>query len=240
MAIGSPPPQEMKCAVIGGSGALGRALVGKLVQGGHEVTNVDLCINEECPVNVQLSSPLTDASHLHSAAKETRSHGPFDAIFCVAGGWQGGNATHSDFLSSVLSMWEMNGISAALAAALADCLVEGRGMMVMTSAKASLGATPGMLGYGMAKAATNHLIQSLAAAGSGLPTGCTVFGILPETLDTLNNRKWMPKADFSAWTPTDLLASQLVQWMENPADRPKSGSLIIVETRNNHTRFTSS
>lgn len=227
----------MKCVVVGGNGALGRALVRRLVQGNHRVTSVDLAPNEESHTNVLITSPLADVSHLQSTIKETQGHGSFDAILCVAGGWQGGNAIHSEFLPSMLSMWEMNVVSASLTAALVASLTSEGGMMVMTSAKASLDATPGMLGYGMSKAATNHLIRSLAAPGSGLPAGCTVFGILPETLDTPNNRKWMPKADFTSWTPTDVLADQLVRWVEKHDERPKSGSLVVVETRNNATRF---
>lgn len=51
--------------------------------------------------------------------------------------------------------------------------------------------TPGMVGYGAAKAAVHQMTKSLAAAGaqSGLPEGVTVLAILPVTLDTPMNRK---------------------------------------------------
>lgn len=54
-----------------------------------------------------------------------------------------------------------------------------------------------MIGYGLAKAAVHHFIKSLANDSSGLPENSTVLAILPITLDTPSNRKWMPKADFS-------------------------------------------
>ena len=38
---------------------------------------------------------------------------------------------------------------------------------------------PGMIGYGMAKAAVHQLVQSLASEGSGLPKGVFVTAILP-------------------------------------------------------------
>lgn len=63
-----------------------------------------------------------------------------------------------------------------------------------------------MIGYGMAKAAVHQLVKSLAAADSGLPNNSTVLAILPVTLDTPMNRKWMPKADHSTWTPMDFVA----------------------------------
>lgn len=62
-----------------------------------------------------------------------------------------------------------------------------------------------MIGYGTAKASVNHLTKSLAAPEGGLPANSTVVAILPEVLDTPNNRKWMPKADTSSWTPLDFV-----------------------------------
>lgn len=63
-----------------------------------------------------------------------------------------------------------------------------------------------MIGYGLAKAAVHQLTKSLAQEKSGLPDDSLVVSILPITLDTPMNRKWMPNADFSTWTPTDFLA----------------------------------
>ena len=51
-----------------------------------------------------------------------------------------------------------------------------------------------MIGYGLAKAAVHQMTSSLAQEGGGLPTGATVHSILPITLDTPMNRKWMPDA----------------------------------------------
>ncbi|KFQ82915.1 Dihydropteridine reductase, partial [Phaethon lepturus] len=64
----------------------------------------------------------------------------------------------------------------------------------------------GMIGYGMAKGAVHQLCQSLAGASSGLPSGSAAVAILPVTLDTPANRKSMPDADFSSWTPLDFIA----------------------------------
>ena len=52
-----------------------------------------------------------------------------------------------------------------------------------------------MIGYGMAKAAIHQLVKSLSdPAQSGLPEGTFTAAILPITLDTPMNRKWMPNA----------------------------------------------
>lgn len=50
-----------------------------------------------------------------------------------------------------------------------------------------------MIGYGMAKAAVHQLVKSLAADKSGLPANALAVALLPITLDTPMNRKFMPK-----------------------------------------------
>jgi NAD(P)-dependent dehydrogenase (short-subunit alcohol dehydrogenase family) len=61
-------------------------------------------------------------------------------------------------------------------------LAHSNGLLVLTGANASLGPTPGMIGYGMAKAAVHHLVKSLSSEGSGLPAGSVVNAILPYVL----------------------------------------------------------
>lgn len=63
-----------------------------------------------------------------------------------------------------------------------------------------------MIGYGMAKAAVHQLTKSLAAENSGLPSDSLVASILPITLDTPMNRKWMKNADTSTWTSLEEVA----------------------------------
>lgn len=64
----------------------------------------------------------------------------------------------------------------------------------------------GMIGYGIAKAAVHSLTKTLAAKDSGLPGNSLSVAILPVTLDTPMNRKWMPKADHTSWTPLEFVA----------------------------------
>jgi len=96
--------------------------------------------------------------------------------------------------------------SSVLASSIASKFLKPGGILVLTGAKAALGPTPGMIGYGLAKSAIHHLTKSLADENGGLPTGAQAFSILPVTLDTPMNRKWMPKADTSTWTPLEFVA----------------------------------
>ncbi len=55
------------------------------------------------------------------------------------------------------------------------------------------------------QSAVHHLVASLAQADSGMPADSVAVGILPVTLDTPMNRKYMPAADHSSWTPLETL-----------------------------------
>uniref|UniRef100_A0A914RDZ8 Uncharacterized protein n=1 Tax=Parascaris equorum TaxID=6256 RepID=A0A914RDZ8_PAREQ len=61
------------------------------------------------------------------------------------------------------------------------------------------------------------------------------LAILPTTLDTPMNRKWMPKADFSSWTPLTYISELLHEWTVNASSRPASGSLVKLITRDGHS-----
>lgn len=99
-------------------------------------------------------------------------------------------------------LFHLKTISAAIGA---NYLKTG-GLLALTGANPALKGTPGMMGYGMAKAAVHQLTKSLAGKDSGLPDNSLVVAILPITLDTPMNRKWMPNGDFSSWTPLEFIA----------------------------------
>ena len=140
--------------------------------------------------------------------KDGSGGGKLDAILNVAGGWAGGNAANAQFLANSDLMWKQSVWSSLISAQLASKYLKEAGTLALPGAAAALdpSGTPGMIGYGMAKAAVHHLTKSLAAEKSGLPDKALVAAILPVTLDTPMNRKWMPKSDFGTWTPLNFIA----------------------------------
>lgn len=92
-----------------------------------------------------------------------------------------------------------------------------------------------MIGYGLAKVAVHHLVSSLSAEKGGLPKSSSVLAILPVTLDTPMNRKFMANADTSTWTPLDFVATLFHSWSTDKAARPASGSLVQLLTENSQT-----
>lgn len=49
------------------------------------------------------------------------------------------------------------------------------------------------------------------------------------TLDTEANRKNMPNADFSQWTPLEFVGEKVFDWADKQS-RPPSGSLLSLVT----------
>lgn len=152
-------------------------------------------------------------------------------------------------------MWKQSVWSSAISAKLAAIHLKQDGCVVLPGAAAAEEGTPGMIGYGMAKAAVHQLVKSLAAEKSGLPEGAFVTAILPVTLvryvsnlvfykantedifqDTPMNRKWMPKADHSAWTSLEFVSDLLYKWCCNE-ERPANGSLVKLTTKNGNTEI---
>ncbi len=193
--------------------------------------------NQEANENI-----LVDAAHsLNDQHKQIEdklvpilNNQHLDAILNVAGGWAGGNAASDKLLQNSDLMWKQSVWSSLISASLASKYLNANGVLTLPGSAAALNATPGMIGYGIAKAAVHQLSQTLAAENSGLPAQSFVAAILPSTLDTPMNRKWMPNADFSTWTPLGFVADLMEKWI-NGEQRPKNGALVKLNTVNSET-----
>ena len=138
-----------------------------------------------------------------------------------------------DCVANTEAMFQQSVWSSCVAAKMASSLMNEGGLLVLTGAKAALDPCPGMIGYGMAKAAVHHMTKSLAHSDGGMPKNSTTCAILPITLDTPMNRKWMPKADTSTWTPLEFVAQTIYGWVGG--ERPSNGSLVVLTTKDGKT-----
>ncbi|KAI4499338.1 hypothetical protein M0802_005598 [Mischocyttarus mexicanus] len=228
--------------VYGGKGALGSVCVSQFKSKNWWVGSIDMKPNEDADANIVLKATKNWEEQETDILKELKTilnENKVDGIICVAGGWAGGNASSSDFIKNNDLMWKQSVWSSAIAAEIACHYLKNEGFLALTGAKAALEGTPGMIGYGMAKAAVHQLTKSLASKDSGLPEGSIVSAILPVTLDTPMNRKWMPKADKSTWTPLEFVSDLFWKWSQNK-DRPVSGSLLQLITNDNKTTLVES
>ncbi|XP_074642142.1 dihydropteridine reductase-like [Tubulanus polymorphus] len=225
--------------IYGGKGALGSKCVSFFKSKNYWVLSVDLNANEEASVNcvVKPSESWQDQEKavLEAVDKELTGE-KLDAIFCVAGGWAGGNAGSKDFIKSCDMMWKQSVWTSTIAASLASKHLKEGGVLQLTGAQPALKGTAGMIGYGMSKAAVHQLVHSLSQSNGGLPEKSLVAAILPVTLDTPMNRKWMGDADTSTWTSLDTVAELFYNWIQNK-ERPENGSLVQLLTKDGKTSF---
>ncbi|BFZ01251.1 hypothetical protein BsWGS_04290 [Bradybaena similaris] len=223
--------------VYGGKGALGSVVVNYFKARSYWVGSIDLTLNEQADVNVivkpDFSLPEQEADVVKSVG-ELLGENKVDAIFCVAGGWAGGNA--KKIVAASDSMWKQSVWPSVITASLASQYLKEGGLITLPGAQAALQGTPGMIGYGIAKAAVHQLVKSLAGENSGIPANSTVLATLPVTLDTPMNRKWMSSADFSTWTPLEFVAELFLKWLKGE-NVPSSGSLVQLLTKDNKTEL---
>nr|ACO15211.1 Dihydropteridine reductase [Caligus clemensi] len=229
-----------KVIIYGGMGGLGSAVVSQFKSKGFWILSVDTRANEKADANVivdvtqdwcaQEQSVISDVSKVLSDGSK------LDAIINVAGGWAGGSAKSKEFIKNADLMWKQSVWSSSIAAALATEHLSPGGLLVLPGAQAALSGTGGMMGYGMAKAAVHQLVMSLACPDSGLPPQAVALGMLPITLDTPMNRKFMPMADFSTWTTLEFVSDLLLKWTDKQG-RPSSGSLVQLITKDGKTEL---
>ncbi|CEM09097.1 unnamed protein product [Vitrella brassicaformis CCMP3155] len=164
-----------------------------------------------------------------------RTH--FDAIVNLSGGFALGGADSPSFLHDSYRMVSNTVGTSIICANLATKFLKPSGLMILPGALIALNATPKMLAYGASKAFVHQMVQSLAEPGSGMPANSRVMGLLPLVLDTPTNRKTMPEADKSNWTPLEDLARLVTDACEQPTS-VQNGGLYGLKTEGGKTKWT--
>lgn len=193
----------MKAIVLGGSGALGKAVVSALKKKNVAPICVDLVKNAQAADNliIKPDKNLADqCSTIMSDLQKILGNDNISGVYCTAGGWAGGTIQDPDFLKVMRQMYSMNLETAGLASHIAYNHLSDNGLLMLTGANAALSATPTMVGYSLSKCSTHYLVQTIAADPMFANKKSTAVGILPVVIDTPMNRKSMPKADYSTWT----------------------------------------
>ena len=230
--------------VVGGNGAMGQAVLETFKGNGWSTCSLDLTDADEkladksyiLPSNDTISDYPKNVSNIVQSM--SKSGEEFDIVVCAAGGWSGGGIDSDEFPESLNSLWQLNLQSAATAAHLAAKFLKTNGMLTLTGAEAAASVTngtPGMAAYGMSKAATHHLVKS--ASEEGLPEGCIANAVLPITIDTHMNRKFMPDADHSSWTSPTVISNFIQELYDDGGNAYKNGALVGIYTENGETTF---
>lgn len=212
--------------VGGGTGALGRACVERLVgEGRRVVVPVRHGDRAALPDTVQMiGCDLSVAADVDRFGAEVTALGRWTALVNCSGGYAGGTA-HETSDESMLEQLELNLLGPwRLARAAARAMIAaGGGRIVNIAGRAAVDPSPGQAAYQLAKTAMARLTQVMAMELRD--HGITVNAVLPSTMDTPGNRAAMPSADHSQWVPVADVAGT-VSWLLSPDAGIVSGALL--------------
>ena len=225
--------------VTGGTGALGRALVVQLLERGARVAvpyrgkSEWQALQATAGAGDALSgavADLTDPAGARAFVEEATARlGVLDGVALAAGGWAGGRrfdeATEDEWARMLGTNLET--VVNVCRAALPHLRKQG-GSVVAVGARAAEAGGTGMAAYAVSKLAVHALVRVLALENRD--RGVRVNAVLPGTIDTPANRRAMPDADRSSWTPPEAIA-RTIAFLLSPDSSPVTGALVPVDGR---------
>ena len=222
--------------VTGGTGALGRAVVGAFLADGDRVVVPWLVPGEAEAARKAWSDELgsgqlvlveADVADEPGALRAVEAAGDVAVLVNGVGGFAGGSPLDQTPLDDWDRMYRMNVRTAAACAhaALPKMRARKRGVIVNVASQAAFAPPAGLAAYAASKAGVVALTKSLQEDVTAL--GIRVAAVVPTTIDTPANRAAMPKADFSAWTPPEKIAG-VILWLASDAASTVRGALIPV------------
>jgi len=204
----SARPGPPRALVTGGNGNLGNAVARLLLDAGYE-THVTV-LNEETRASFAygllqegLAVHVGDLSKGADVARIAAEVGsPLATVVATVGGFYGGPLAGMDE-AAIDFQYQLNLKSALLTlrhtyAALAAH--PGGASVVLVANRPALGAGPGTAVSTAMKAALVSLTKSLAEEWKS--AGIRINAVAPSVMDTPENRRAMPDADFSTWPTT--------------------------------------
>lgn len=217
--------------ITGAFGALGRAVALRAKARGFRVAMIDHAPTPAEFASVELAYggvDLTKPDATTAALNKVRAEaGRIDALLNIAGGFTfrtlaDGDCAAWDLMYAINLKTAVNASRAAL-----PHLVETSGAIVNVGAAGAVKAGAGMGAYAAAKAGVHRLTESLADEIKGR---VRVNAVLPSIIDTPQNRKDMPDADFSAWVKADELADVML-FLASAEASAVTGALVPVTGR---------
>ena len=227
--------------ISGGAGNLGRAVTRAFLEAGWRVSvalhhtdakNALDALKAAHPGRV--STCLLDLSkELGAASAITQTvqwGGRLDAVAHLMGGWVGGEKVADTSLGVWEAMMSVNLTSAFLLtrAAIPRMLERGGGSIVYVASRAAKEQRAGNGAYAVSKAGLLVLAETVAEEYGG--KGIRANSVLPGTMDTPANRRAMPNADASRWTPPEEVA-RVILFLASPDSAPVNGAAVPVYGR---------
>ncbi len=223
--------------VTGGTGGLGTAVVGRLIDDGWRVV-VPWIVENELDrverreglelVKADLFDPDKVGEVVTLAARD--SGAPLKGVVNLVGGFHAGGRVHETPIDTFERQYTLNLRPTYLVtqAALPHMLQAGEGSIVCVSTRAALQPFAGAAGYITSKAAVISFAQAVAVEYK--QDGIRCNAILPSVIDTPGNRASMPNADYERWVEPAEIAG-VIAFLLSPDSTPTSGGAIPVYGR---------
>jgi NAD(P)-dependent dehydrogenase (short-subunit alcohol dehydrogenase family) len=218
--------------VTGGAGALGTAVVARLIEAGG-ICHVP-CLNEAEAARFRLRDhkqvAVTVTGSLTGEAAIEKLYGgvaPLWASIHTVGGFAASALRDTD-LATIRQQLEMNLISCILCCrAAVRSMADAGGRIVNVAARPALewrtGA--GMTAYTAGKAGVAALTAALAEEVA--KAGILVNAVAPSIMDTPPNRQAMPKADYGLWPKVEEVAATIA-FLASPENLVTRGAIVPV------------
>jgi NAD(P)-dependent dehydrogenase (short-subunit alcohol dehydrogenase family) len=227
--------RDRHVVVGGGTGALGTAVVGVLVEAGAvcHVPFIHAAEAERSPWRGHAAVKLIGPIELTDEAAVARLYEGIPKLWAsihLAGGFAmaGIGATGK---SELMQQLDMNLVTAFLCCRGAVTAMAGKGgRIVNVAARPALEwrAGAGMVAYTASKAAVAALTVALAEEVAR--ENILVNAVAPSIMDTPANRAAMPKADHAAWPKVEEVAATIC-FLASPANKVTRGAVVPVYGR---------
>jgi NAD(P)-dependent dehydrogenase (short-subunit alcohol dehydrogenase family) len=217
--------------ITGGTGALGRAVVGHLLKAGATCTvpYVHEAEAQRFPHRGDAKVKLIAVADLADEATVTKVYDglkPWASIH-IAGGFAPGKVADTD-KAALMAQIDSNLVSCFLCChAAVNAMAGSGGRIVNVAARPALEwrSGAGMTAYSVAKAGVAALTMALAEEVA--KDGILVNAVAPSIMDTPANRKAMPRADFDAWPKVEDVAA-IILFLASPDNRVTRGAIVPV------------
>jgi NAD(P)-dependent dehydrogenase (short-subunit alcohol dehydrogenase family) len=221
--------------VTGGTGALGSAVVGALIEHGaqcvvpyvHEGEAQAFPHREHphvCLIAVRDLADEGDVARVYAAVQ-----GPLWGSIHIAGGFAMGKVAETD-KTALMAQLDSNLISCFLCCRAAVRAMKDGGRIVNVAARPALewrqGA--GMSAYTIAK--TGVAALTVALAEEVAKDGILINAVAPSIMDTPANRTAMPKADHAAWPKVEEVGATIL-FLASSDNRVTRGAIVPVYGR---------
>jgi NAD(P)-dependent dehydrogenase (short-subunit alcohol dehydrogenase family) len=226
--------------VAGGTGALGSALVATLLGRGERVCVPWVVADEADALRSAHPQAIADG-HLRLSRCDVADPdqaaalldvleadwGPLWLACSLVGGWAGGTPVEEmDDVALLDRMLTLNLRTATVVAREGlRHMGSAGGRVILVGSATVMRPAAGQAAYTAAKAGVLSLMSTLAVELRG--TGRTANAIVPTAIDTPANRRSMPEADHSRWTPPEALA-RVIAWLATAESWPVNGAAIPV------------